>query len=118
MGDGDRSLTVNGSTTILPGHEAGKANMRRYFGMLGYLVRGLLIAALALAVVAACMAAARIGLGLDLVPTRVSERLATIDPIEIAAMLLGLALALTTGVPMGMYLLGLMAGYEPLPFGD
>ena len=118
MGDCDRSQSVNGTTTILPGHEAGKANVRRYFGMLGHLVTGLLIAALALAVVAACMGAARGVLGLDLVPARISQSLTAIDPIEPVAMLLGLALALTTGVPMGMYLFGLMAGYEPLPFED
>lgn len=104
--------------SISPGHAAGKANVRRYYTILAYLAKMALTVAAALAVVTVCVGMARGLFGLDLVPARMAARLAGVDPVETGAMLLGLALALTTGVPMGVYLHGLMAGYDEFPDED
>lgn len=118
MSDSDHSLTASSRRTFPPGHAAGKANVRRYFDMLGYLLKGMLIVALVLVMLSVCLAAARGLLGMDIMPARISERAASISPMEVTAMLLGLALALSTGVPMAMYLHGLLNGYDDFPFED
>lgn len=118
MGKSTHRVTPGGTYVISPGLAAGAASVRRYFGILAYTLKALALGAVMLTIAAACIAAARGIMGLDLMPLRLATRLSTIDRTETAAMLLGLGIALTTGVPMGMYIHGFLSGYSESPWGE
>jgi len=107
-----------GIVAIAPGHHAGMAHLRTYFRTLRVLATGAGIAAVVAAIVWVCVVTAAAAIGHGMVEEVMRRTAGGIDWAKASAIVLGAALALTTGVPMGVYLFGRMAGWTYCPYDD
>ncbi len=104
----------HGDRRLNPGHEAGLASVRRYRSARRAVMPQILVGMVAAVIVFSCLSLAAALSGGDASASGVLDGLFGIDVIEAAAILAALLVSLYVGVPMGMYIHGLLGGYEPL----
>lgn len=104
-------------TRLDPGREAGRASVRRYRAALRFAAPQIATALLALGVAIIIWRIAMLLAGDGRSAADLLDDLFGVTALEALAIVVAAGLALHVGVPMGMYVHGLLAGYDPL-YGD